>query len=119
MPIDASQADPVRVNSAATTNALLIRAGKCSVGSLMLSNTGAAVAFVKLYDKATAPAVGTDVPVLTVPIAANGMLVVSGAFLGVPFELGLALSITNLGPDADTTAVAAGQVKVMGAIISM
>lgn len=99
------------INSAASTNASSIKTSAGSIYSGNFSNTGAAVAFVKLYNKASAPTVGTDVPFLTIPIPPGALVSIDVGTQGIRFLTGLALAITNLGPDTDTTAVAAGQVK--------
>lgn len=101
------------VSSLATVNNLLIKGSAGTVYGLAVSNVGAAAAFLKLYNKATSPAAGTDVPVLTIPIAASAVLPLDLGALGVRFSLGIGLAITNLAADNDTTAVAAAQVKVM------
>lgn len=99
-------------NSAATTNALLIKTGSTQMWSVNASNTNAAARFLKLYNKATAPAVGTDVPVLTVPIPPGSTVQVSPGSTGIRFALGLGIAITASAADTDTTAVAAAEVKV-------
>lgn len=111
---DIARDQPFGLNSAATTNATVVNTGRTGLRALVLTNTGGAVAFAKLYDKASAPTVGTDAPALTIPIAANGVVTLALGEHGLLFALGLALAITNLGTDADATAVAAGQVKVRG-----
>jgi hypothetical protein len=82
------------------------------------TNTGATAAYVKLYNKATAPTVGTDVPAMILPIAAAvagvpGVALLPIGYQGFRFALGLGIAVTGGAADADTTAVAAGQVKVM------
>lgn len=104
----------ITINSAATTNATSSKASAGSLIGIACSNTGAAAAFVKLYNKASAPTVGTDVPVLTITVPASGTVQVDWGALGYRFSLGIALAITNLAADTDTTAVAASQVKVTG-----
>jgi hypothetical protein len=99
------------INSAATTNATSIKASAGTVFSIMVSNTGGAAAFVKLYNKASAPTVGTDVPVITISVPASGTVTLPLGVVGVRFTTGIALAITNLAADSDTTAVAANQVK--------
>jgi len=98
------------LNSAATTNATLVKNSSTVITDAVLSNNGAAAAFVKLYNKASAPTVGTDIPLicLTVPALGHAPLDVNGLL----FATGLSIAITNLAPDTDTTAVAAGQVKI-------
>lgn len=104
---------PSAINSAATTNATSVKASAGTLFAICCSNGGAAAAFVKLYNKASAPTVGTDVPVLTIPIPASSVLPLNLGTLGHRFATGIALAITNLVADTDTTAVAASQVKVM------
>ena len=65
----------------------------------------------------TAPTVGTDVPemIIAVPPLASGVPGVATfpiGFNGLRFNLGLGLVITGGSADTDTTAVAAGQVKI-------
>lgn len=57
------------LNSAATTNATSVKATAGNIYTITLSNNGAAAAYFKLYNKATAPTVGTDTPldVITIP----------------------------------------------------
>lgn len=101
------------INSAATTNATSIKATAGTLFNIGASNTGAAAAFIKLYNKATAPTVGTDVPVLTLAVPAGGNVDFDLGPLGHRFSTGIAMAITNLAADSDTTAVAAAQVKVL------
>jgi hypothetical protein len=105
------------VNSAATTNGALILTGSVGLQALYTTNIGATAAFVKLYNKATAPTVGTDVPemIIAVPAAVAGVpgaAQITPGFNGYRFPLGLGIAITGAVADNDTTAVAAGQVKV-------
>ena len=106
--------EPIRIVSLATVNNTLIYPSKCMLKALQLTNIGAAVAFVKLFDKATAPVAGTDVPMQTISVPANGVPVTIDCGEGTQFNAGLGLAITNLIATADTTAVAAGQVRVTG-----
>ena len=100
------------VNSAATTNATSVKASAGTVYNITASNTGAAAAFVKFYNLAAAPTVGTSVPVFTMAIPASGTVTIAPALIGIRFATGIALAITNLAADTDTTAVSAAQVKV-------
>jgi hypothetical protein len=114
----AAPATPLTINSAATTNGQLVQSGTSGLQALFASNTGAGAAYVKLYNKATAPTVGTDTPamLITVPAAVAGVpgsVEITPGFSGYRFALGLGLAITGGAADSDTTAVAAGQVKVI------
>ena len=118
-PVSATPATPMAslVNSAATTNSTLVKNAAGTLYGMVISNTGAAAAFVKLYNLATAPVVGTSAVVLTIPVPAGGTVSINWGPLGMRFGTGIGLAITNLAPDADTTAVALGQVKVATSFI--
>ena len=110
-------ATPYAVSSAATTNGALILTGSSGLHAFFATNTGATAAFVKLYNKATAPTVGTDVPVMIIPVAAAvagfpGVATLPIGHNGFRFALGLGIAITGGVADSDTTAVALNQVKV-------
>jgi hypothetical protein len=110
-------ATPYFVNSAASTNGALILTGTSGMPTLWASNSGATAAFIKLYNKATAPVVGTDVPEMIIPVPAEsggvpGTVRIASGFQSFRFPLGLGIAITGGAADNDTTAVAAGQVKV-------
>lgn len=105
------------ISSAATTNATSVKASAGTVYNILVSNTGAAAAYVKFYNKASAPTVGTDVPVFTLSIPASGTVCVNPHLIGIRFATGIALAITNLAADSDTTAVLAAQVKCMTSYI--
>jgi hypothetical protein len=111
-------ATPYILNSLATTNGALILTGTSGLHAFYATNTGATPAFVKLYNKATAPTVGTDVPAMIIPVPAAVAGVPGVATLpigtnGFRFALGLGIAITGGVADSDTTAIGAGQVKVM------
>lgn len=100
------------MSSAATTNAT---AGKASAGDLK-KITGlkatAANCFLKIYNKATAPTVGTDTPVIVLPLIASQPFNFDFGD-GYYFSTGIAWAITALATDADTTAIAAGDVLAL------
>jgi len=111
-------ATPYILNSLASTNIALILTGTSGLQAFYATNTGATVAFVKLYNKATAPVLATDVPAMIIPVPAAvsgvpGIATLPIGFSGFRFALGLGIAITGAVADTDTTAVAAGQVKVM------
>jgi len=98
--------------SAAGTNAEAVLPGAHTLGGYYISNANAsAFRFLKLYDKATPPNVGIDVPKITIGIpfmsAAN-----IGLDDGIAFELGIALAMTTGVADTDATGVAANELVV-------
>jgi hypothetical protein len=114
----AAPATPYILNSAATTNGNLVLTGTSGLHAFYATNTGAIPAYVKLYNKATPPTVGTDVPAMVLPIPAAvsgvpGVFTLPIGHQGFRFALGLGIAITGEAADTDTTAIAAGQVKVM------
>jgi hypothetical protein len=95
-----------RVNAAASTNATSLKASAGEIGRIDVFNTASYAVFLKLYNKASSPTVGTDTPVWTIPVASGGGY--STEFMrGKYFSTGIAYAITKLQVDSDTTAVAA------------
>jgi hypothetical protein len=107
-----------RLISAATTNATLIIAGAKKLYSVHASNITTTDVYLKLYNKATAPTVGTDTPVLTllIPGKPAGTVTTPMRFdlstFGDAFSLGIGIALTSGVADADTAAVTANNVLV-------
>lgn len=99
--------------SAASTNATSLKGSAGQVYTIYAHNTNAAVRYLKLYNKASSPTVGTDTPVMTLPIpgntAGNGF-VLDTSGLGVAFAAGIAYALTTGVADADTGTVAANEI---------
>lgn len=102
-------ATAAKVAATASTNATLVKATAGVITSIVLSNTTAALKYLKLYSKATAPVVGTDVPILTLAIPANGNLVWDSP-IGLTVATGIGYGITGAVAETDTTATAANDV---------
>jgi hypothetical protein len=101
--------------SAASTNATNLKASAGTIGYITVGNYNAAKCFLKIYNKASAPTVGTDVPVATfiVPGAATG----GGTNVPLPdggmtLSTGISYAITTGAAVADTGAVAVSEVQV-------
>jgi hypothetical protein len=101
--------------STASTNSTLVKASAGTLYMLTATNNSATVAFLKMYNKATAPTVGTDVPVLTYLLPANGGVMVPVPSTGVSFSTGIGFALTGLATTADTTAVTLNQIQLNGA----
>lgn len=98
-----------KINSAATTNATSTKTSQARLLGWSLTNTSAATKYVRFYNKASAPTVGTDSPFF--PVAIPPTENVSHSHVqGITFSLGLGYSITGGATDLDNTAVAAGDV---------
>jgi len=96
----------------ADTNLVNIKASAGKIVTGTLHNTSAATKYVKLYNKASAPVLASDTPVLTVPIAANGYVNIIINDIGIFFATGISMAITGGAGDTDATAVAANDVVV-------
>lgn len=101
-----------RIISAASTNPTLVKGSAGVLYGISAYNVGAAVVFLKFYNKATLPTVGTDTPVWTVAIGPSQQVNVDFV-QGLAFSAGIGFGITNLVADNDATIIAANQVTGM------
>jgi hypothetical protein len=109
-----ADADPQtyhQVITAATTNAESIKTSATRVTTFSLTNGTATLRYVRLYNKASSPVVGTDVSLVTITMPPNsdsGFVLPQG---GLIFSTGLAFAMTmgpaenNSVPDAVVGAV--------------
>jgi hypothetical protein len=102
--------------TAANTNASSQKSSPGSLFELTISNPTATAISVKLYNKASAPTVGTDVPVLTQTVAAGATNSFSFGQNGKRFTTGIAMAATAL-PAATDTGVAVAGVQIHGTYI--
>lgn len=99
------------LTSAASTNLTSVKTSAGNIYNITLTNYSASDKYFKLYNKASAPVLATDVPVMTIRIPA-------GNCISIPFYMarrhatGIAYAITGAMGDTDTTVLAAGDVKV-------
>jgi hypothetical protein len=95
-------------SSASGTNGAVIKAGRGTVFNITAANASSTARYLKLYNKASVPAVGTDIPLWV------GMLPGQDSMqfiVGLTFSAGIAMAITAGEEDSDSTAVAAGDIK--------
>lgn len=97
--------------SAASTNSTLVRAGGGKIVDYFISNQGASVRYVKFYDKATAPTIGVDAALWTLPIPA-GAAANLALNSPLPFTLGIGFGTTTGVNDNDSGAVGAGEIVI-------
>jgi hypothetical protein len=95
-----------RTLSTASTNATSIKASAGIVGGWYIFNTNTSRRYVKLYNKASSPTVGTDTPAITIPVPAGGAVNVEFTN-GINFGAGIAMAMTTGVADSDTGAVGA------------
>lgn len=96
-----------RVISAASTNATVVKGSAGSLYGVIATNTTATIYYLKFYNKATSPTVGTDTPVITIPLLA-GQTVQAQFPTGIAFATGIGLALTGAGADNDSTNAATG-----------
>lgn len=97
--------------SLASTNATSVKASDAQVGLIALSNQANSWRYFKLYNKSSAPNVGTDTPVLIVGIPPADHVELHNQ-AGLRLQSGLAYAITTLPAVSDTTAIGADDVIV-------
>lgn len=111
----ATPSSKYKLISANTTNATNVKGAAGLLTGLYIGSLSTAPRYVKLYDKATAPTVGTDVPVHTflIPGGTTG----AGSNIPIPdggliFSSGISFAITGGIADTDTTIINANEVVV-------
>lgn len=90
--------------AAATTNATSAKASPGTLFQVIGQNDRASTVFLKFYNKASSPTVGTDTPVLRIPLKASlpfNIPFPSGFF----FSVGIAFAMTTGAADSDTGAL--------------
>lgn len=104
---------PKHYSSANTTNATSVNPAASTLRETSVLNTTATKYYLKFYDKASAPTVGTDIPVRTFEIAVTGTTVCSIPW-GVTFNNGIAFALTSGFADTDTGAAVTGLIINLG-----
>lgn len=97
--------------SAASTNAAVVKASAGTLTGYYIVNTAGAFRYVKLYDKASSPTVGTDTPAVVLGVPATSAANVS---LDSPasFTTGIAIATVAGIADSDTSAVSANDLAI-------
>lgn len=101
-----------RVVSANTTNSTSVKTKAGKVIGWKCSNVNAATRYLKVYDKAGAPNVGTDTPALTIGVPPAGGDCYGLFPDGIDFTNGIGFGIVTGSADNDSTAPAAGEIVV-------
>jgi hypothetical protein len=97
------------LSAAATTNATSVKTSAADLFRARGYNASASARYLKLYNKASAPTVGTDTPVATYYLPPSSTFEIA---FDTPlyFGTGLAFALTGAAVDSDTTAIAAGDI---------
>lgn len=102
---------PSHTMSAASTNATTLKASAGLLYGFCISNANGSARYFKLYNKASNPTVGTDTPVTTVQVPANGT-VIRAYPVGMTFATGIAWAATTGIADNDTGSVGANDLSI-------
>lgn len=95
----------------ADANLAAIKASAGTVYGLSISNTNAAARYFKLYNKATAPVLASDTPVLRIGIPA-GQTVQLTFPMGIAFSAGIAMAAVADALDNGTTGISLADLMI-------
>lgn len=95
-------------SAAASVNATSAKASAGTVFTISGYNAAAAVRYLKLYNKASAPTVGTDTPFVTLALPATTAFNID--LHGLQFSTGIAYGLTTGAADNNTSALTAADV---------
>lgn len=96
-------------SSAASTNCTLVKASAGRNYKITGFNTTASAKFIKFYNAATAPTAGSGTVIYNRALP-PGAFSYDWADIGYYHSIGIGFCITGAAPDADTTALAAGDI---------
>jgi len=97
------------LSAGGTVNATSVKGSAGDLFRIEGFNAKATPVFLKLYNKATAPTVGTDTPILTRYLPPTAYFTIDFP-VSLYFPLGIGYALTGAAPDADTTALVAGDI---------
>jgi hypothetical protein len=100
------------LSAAASVNATNVKNAAGKVYKITGENAAVAKRYLKLYDKATAPTVGTDAPIWTQALPASGPFTLDFP-VGLAFASGIGFGLTTGAADADTGALTAADIVNM------
>lgn len=81
-------------------------------GGWVYNANSTSVRYLKLYNKATAPTVGTDAQAFAVPIPPSSIVPLSGV-IGINFSLGIGIGATTGPESSNSTAPSANEVHAV------
>lgn len=99
----------VTVQALASVNATQVLARPGVISQISLSNHDSTQSYIKFYNTATVPVVGTNVPLATLLIPTKGIIIVTLPF-GLNFSTGIGFGLTKNPNISDTTGVAADSI---------
>jgi len=97
---------------AATTNATSVKASAGTINTLIICNNATSKRYFKLYNKASAPTVGTDTPIITYMVPPGETHELPTGAYGLRLTTGIAYAVTTGIAVSDATAVALNDLSV-------
>jgi len=97
-------------SAAGSVNNTLILTGVRRIYKIRGRNAAAALRYLKIYNKATAPATGTDTPAFVCELPLSAPFEIDFGSIGVSLALGLGYGLCTGIADADATAVTAADI---------
>lgn len=108
-----AQSSPRHWITTSSSNSTVAFAKRAILDTIVVGNPNvASPGYLKVYDKATFPACGTDTPVLTVPLFSSGVPPLVG--LNMTFANGVSFCVTGAIADNDSSNGPANSVIDMG-----
>lgn len=102
-------ATPFRIHTGTTG---VIKSSNATLYEVVAINTNAAARYLHFYNKATAPTLSTDTPVLTVYLPATAQVIVPMFDIGSIFATGLSWAYTTDNTIIPTTAATSGELSL-------
>ena len=96
--------------SLATNNAAAIKTSACKLAKIIGYNASTSVRYLRIYNKSSAPTVGTDTPILIIPLAPSSNFEFNLADIGLHLTAGMSIAITGNAASNDNTAIAANDI---------
>lgn len=106
------------VSAAATVNSTLVKSTPGKLHKLQGYNAAAALRYLKIYNKASAPTVGTDTPFVTIVLPASAAFSIDYPNGGLHHTLGIGYGMTTAAADADTGALTLADITGFNVIYS-
>lgn len=100
------------LNAAGTTNATNLKASAGMIYGITVMNASAAVRYLRIYNKASSPTVGTDVPIMVIAVPATSSKEINFS-QGIKFSTGIGYATTTGAGATDNTAVTAGDMQIL------
>ncbi len=100
------------LSAAASTNATNAKNAAGYMYGIRGYNARGSAVYLKLYNKASSPTVGSDTPVQTIYLPATAAFAVDWP-VGYYFSTGISFALTTAGADADTGALTAGDILAL------